>query len=90
LLGAQLFDPAGALRTGIVDEVSEDARAVAEARLAALGKSPREAYALTKGDLRGTDQDLCPDAVWDPRLRDDLGSWTSPELKQKIAAMLAR
>ena len=90
LLGAQLFDPAGALRTGIVDEVSEDARAVAEARLAALGKSPREAYALTKGDLRGTDQDLCPDAAWDRRLRDDLGGWTSPELKQKIAAMLAR
>jgi Delta3-Delta2-enoyl-CoA isomerase len=90
LLGAQLFDPAGALRTGIVDEVSEDARAVAEARLAALGKSPREAYALTKGDLRGTDQDLCPDAVWDPRLRDDLKGWTSPELKQKITAMLAR
>lgn len=90
LLGAQLFDPAGALRAGIVDEVVEDARPVAEARLAALGKNAGEAYALTKGDLRGTDQDLCPDAVWDQRLRGDVGGWTSPELKQKIAAMLAR
>ena len=90
LLGAQLFDPAGALQAGVVDEVVEDARAVAEARLAALGKSPGGAYALTKGDLRGTDQDLCPDAVWDRRLRGDVAGWTSPELKQKIAAMLAR
>jgi enoyl-CoA hydratase/carnithine racemase len=90
LLGAQLFDPVGALQAGIVDEVVEDARAVAEARLAALGKSPGAAYALTKGDLRGTDQDLCPDAAWDARLRGDVAGWTSPELKQKIAAMLNR
>lgn len=92
LLGAQLFDPAGALRAGIVDEVVEveAARSVAEAKLEKLGKSPREAYALTKGDLRGTDQDLCPDAVWEPKIRGAVAGWTSPELKQKIAAMLAR
>jgi Delta3-Delta2-enoyl-CoA isomerase len=90
LLGAALFDPAGALRVGIVDEIAEDARALAEARLAALGSSPGAAYALTKADLRGTDQDLCPDAEWDPTLRAAVEVWTSPALKQKIAAMLAR
>jgi enoyl-CoA hydratase len=90
LLGAQLFDPAGALRVGLVDEVAEDARAVAEARLRALGSSPGQAYALTKIDLRGTEQDLCPDAVWEPLLRAAVEVWTAPELKQKIAAMLAR
>jgi enoyl-CoA hydratase/carnithine racemase len=90
LLGAGLFDPAGALRVGLVDEVAEDARAVAEARLRALGANPGAAYALTKGDLRGTDQDLCPDALWDTTLRAAVSVWTSPELKRKIAAMLAR
>ena len=90
LLGAALFDPAGALRVGIVDEIAEDARAVAEARLAALASSPGAAYALTKADLRGTEQDLCPDAVWDTTLRAAVPVWTSPALKQKIAAMLGR
>lgn len=90
LLGAGLFDPAGALRAGIVDEVADDARSVAEARLAALGSSPREAYALTKADLRGTEQDLCPDAVFEPTLRAIVPVWTTPVIKQKIAAMLRR
>ena len=90
LLGAGLFDPAGALRMGIVDEVAEDARTVAEARLAALGSSPGEAYALTKADLRGTEEGLCPDGVWDGLLRAAVPVWTSPALKQKIAAMLKR
>lgn len=90
LLGAALFDPAGALRMGVVDEVAEDARAVAEARLAALGSSPREAYALTKADLRGSEEDLCPDATWDRLLRAAVPVWTSPALKAKIAGMLKR
>jgi len=90
LLGAGLFDPAGALRVGIVDEVANDARGVAEARLAALAASPGAAYALTKADLRGTEQDLCPEAAWDANLRAAVPVWTAPALKQKIAAMLAR
>ena len=92
LLGAGLFDPAGALRMGIVDEVipAEDARAVAEARLAALASSPREAYALTKADLRGSEEDLCPEARFDQLLREAVPVWTAPALKQKIAAMLKR
>ncbi len=52
--------------------------------------APAGAYALTKEDLRGTDQDLCPDAVWEPKIRAAVPLWTSPEIKQKIAAMLAR
>ena len=90
LLGAALFDPASALRMGVVDEVAEDARAVAEARLAALGSSPREAYALTKADLRGTEEGLCAEATWDRLLREAVPVWTSPALKLKIAAMLRR
>lgn len=94
LLGGQLFDPLGALRVGLIDEVAEveveDARAVAEARLAALGANPGQAYALTKSDLRGSEQDLCPDAAWDALLREAVEVWTAPELKRKIAAMLAR
>ncbi len=90
LLGAALFSPLGALEQGIVDEVTEDARGVAEARLAALSTSPREAYAMTKADLRGTDQDLCPDAVFEATLLTLLPVWTAPALKQKIAAMLKR
>ena len=90
LLGAGLFDPAGALRVGIVDEIAADPRAVAEARLAALAANPAAAYALTKADLRGSEQDLCPDAAWDANLRAAVPVWTAPALKQKIAAMLAR
>jgi enoyl-CoA hydratase len=90
LLGAGLFDPAAAARLGLVDEVADDADAVARARLGKLASSPAEAYALTKRDLRGTEQDLCPDAAWDEAVRAALPVWTAPALKQKIAAMFAR
>ncbi|MEP7125882.1 MAG: enoyl-CoA hydratase/isomerase family protein [Byssovorax sp.] len=90
LLGAGLFDPAGALRVGMIDEIAEDPRAIAEARLAALAASPGAAYALTKADLRGTEDELCPEAKWDANLRAAVPVWTSPALKQKIRAMLAR
>jgi len=54
ILGARLHDPVGAREAGLVDEVAEDARAVALARLEALGRHPREAYARAKRALRGT------------------------------------
>jgi enoyl-CoA hydratase len=53
ILGAHLYDPAGAREAGLVDEVAEDARAVALARLEALSRHPREAYARAKHALRG-------------------------------------
>ena len=53
ILGAHLYDPAGARDVGLVDEVAGDARAVALARLDALSRHPRAAYASAKASLRG-------------------------------------
>lgn len=53
ILGARLYDPAAALEAGLLDEVADDARAVALARLEALSRHPREAYARAKRALRG-------------------------------------
>jgi enoyl-CoA hydratase/carnithine racemase len=52
ILGAPLHDPAGAREAGLVDEVAEEPRAVALARLEALARHPREAYAIAKRALR--------------------------------------
>lgn len=52
LLGAERFDPAGALALGIVDELADDPLAIARARLARLASHPRAAYADTKRALR--------------------------------------
>src|SRR6202042_707140 len=46
-LGAGLFSPARALDLGLLDEVVDDAPAVAHARLAALAAHPAKAYADT-------------------------------------------
>lgn len=89
VLGAELFDPDMAQEHGIVDEVLDDARAAAEKRLAWLGSHPAAAYASAKLDLRGsvlavTDED-------EHRfLKEALGAWTSPDLKEKIRAVLSR
>lgn len=53
ILGARLYDPAGARDAGLVDEVADDARTVALARLDALSRHPRESYARAKRALRG-------------------------------------
>lgn len=90
VLGAGLFDPAAAARLGLVDEVADDAGAVARARLEALAALPADAYALTKRDLRGTEAGLCADDDEERALREAVPRWTSPALKQKIAALLAR
>lgn len=96
LLGAQLFDPPNALRLGLVDEIHtiESARShaldIARQRLQALASSPVAAYAATKTDLRGTKESLCSDAEEERRLKGSLGMWTSPVVKEKIAAALAR
>jgi enoyl-CoA hydratase len=94
LLGAQLFDAPNALRLGLVDEIhpTESATAVdvARQRLRVLGSSPAAAYAATKADLRGTRESLCSDAEQERRLNGSIGMWTSPVVKEKIAAVLAR
>ena len=88
LLGAGLHDPETAARLGLVDEVADDARAVAEARLKALASHPAAAYAVTKKTLR-------EEVVGDPEknrafLREAIPAWVSPELKERIRAVLAR
>lgn len=90
LLGAALHPPERALALGLVDEIAEDVEGVARARLAGLAAHPQEAYALTKRDLRGTPQALCPDEVYGERLRDSLGLWDAPALRERIAAILKR
>ncbi len=91
LLGGGLFAPAEAERLGLVDEVAADPRAVARRRIEELAASPRESYARTKRDLRGsTAQELASDAALDVWMQESIGVWTSAEVKQKIAAALRR
>jgi enoyl-CoA hydratase len=53
VLRAELYDPVAAREAGLVDEVAAEPRAVALARLAALARLPRGAYARAKDALRG-------------------------------------
>ncbi len=86
VLGAQLHTPRESFRLGMIDQVSEDAGTLARARLQLLGSYPRAAYVRTKNALRGETVDSHNDA----RFSEMLPSWSSPEVKQKIAAALAR
>jgi enoyl-CoA hydratase/carnithine racemase len=91
ILGAGLFSPADALRLGLVDEVAEDAPAVARARLTALATSPASAYAATKRALRGgTPNDLVSDADQDRLIRAAVPAWISPDIKARLAKVLAK
>ncbi len=90
LLGAALYDPAAALRVGLVDVVADDPAPIARARLAALAAHPAEAYALTKGDLRGNKNGLCPDDEEAHALAGLVAQWTAGSVRQKIATILKR
>ena len=62
-----------------------------EALLHALGANPSQAYAQTKRDLRGTaPQSLASDAALDQWLRESIPTWTSSELKARVAAVLRK
>jgi enoyl-CoA hydratase len=87
LLGAGLHGPEGAARLGFVDELADDPVAVARERLGALGRHPAEIYASVKRSLRGTTF-LQPG---DERtLQEMIPAWTSPELKERIAAIFRK
>ncbi len=88
LLGGQLVPPAEAVRLGLVDEVAEDAPAVAKARLAQLASHPPACYAANKADLRA----LAPIGAEEEKMFLDqvLPVWTSPELRQRILAVLKK
>lgn len=89
VLGAGLFSPTDALRLGLVDEVIDDPQ-VARARLSSLAAHPRDVYAITKKDLRGDEQSLCRDDVWNERLAAGVATWTSHDVRTKIAAVLKK
>jgi enoyl-CoA hydratase len=89
VLGAELFDPRTALELGLIDEVVEDGRAAAESALALRAGYDPEAYAATKRTLRGdafgrADED---DSYF---TREVLPGWTSPAVRQRVTALLAR
>ncbi len=88
VLGAGLHRPDEALRLGMVDTVSSDARALAETTLAALAAHPAAAYVDAKNAL-------CPKLAGRPDeleafQKSGLQSWVSPELKATIAKMLKK
>jgi enoyl-CoA hydratase len=88
VLGAGLYGAEDALRLGLLDELADDTRAAAIARVDALAKHPRAAYAAAKSDVRGT---LDVPAEEERRFEEDgLPAWTSPELKAMLAKVLAR
>lgn len=89
LLGAGLFDPAEALRVGLVDAIDEHPQAVARARLARLAALPAEAYAATKLDLREPGLDVSAEEEGH-FYRDAISTWTAPALRARIAGMLKK
>lgn len=92
LLGAGLYDPAGALRVGLLDELCPDvttASARALEKLAALAAHPAQAYADTKRDLRAGNVAITPEQ--EARfLRALVPVWTSDEVRARILAVLKR
>lgn len=89
LLGADLFDPAGALALGLVDELADDPVAAARKRLTTLELHSRDVYALTKGDLRGTKpQDLVADEPHDRTLREAATLWSGSDVRQKLRMLV--
>jgi enoyl-CoA hydratase/carnithine racemase len=88
VLGAGLHPPRTAQQMGLVDEVADDAVAVARQRLLTLASYPPDAYAANKADLRG---ELGSTPEEERRfLVDVLPSWTSDALRARIAGLLAR
>ncbi len=91
ILGADLFGPDDARALGLVDDVADDARAAAHARLEQLAAHPRGAYAATKRALRGgADADLANDAALDAWLAESVATWTSDAVKARVAAVLGK
>lgn len=89
MLGASLFSPQDALAIGLIDEIAEDAESAAKKRLDALSAHPRTTYARTKALIR---RGVCSVSAEDERrFRDEeLAIWTSPEVKARVTAVLAR
>ncbi len=91
VLGAGLFDPATALGLGLVDQVADDARAVAQRELAACASHDPAVYAATKATLRA---EALPTAAGDDEeaffVSQVLPVWTSPSTRERVTGFLAR
>jgi enoyl-CoA hydratase/carnithine racemase len=89
LLEGGLHAPAAALALGLVDEVADDARAVARAHLERLAASPPGAYAATKHALRAGILELSGEQQ--RRFREHIvPAWCAPEVKERVRARLER
>lgn len=89
LLLGRLFDPQGALRVGLVDELADDVTSVARARFEALSANAGPAYAGNKALLQGSVGLAQPER--DERfVAEVLSTWTSPEFKARLRAVLGR
>ena len=86
ILHAGLHTPQEALRLGLVDQVSENAEAEAEALLKKLSALPPHAYAASKSDLQQGVMDISEE-VEAAFLAETVPRWVAPELKAMIRAM---
>jgi enoyl-CoA hydratase len=77
--------PEEALRFGLIDEVTDDLMARAEAVATQLAALPPEAFRITKQQLRGPALQHAEDAD-----ADALAAWSTPETHARIRDYLAR
>lgn len=89
VLGARLLDPAAARDAGLVDEVAEDPRATALARMETLVRHPLEAYARAKRALRGRALALS-EAELRAYEEEVLPRWASEETRAAARRLLGR
>lgn len=88
VLGAELFSQKDAQRLGLIDEISNEGRKAAEARLARWAEHPRETYAATK---RALHKDLASARPSDePALDAIIPSWTSETIHARIRKILGK
>ncbi len=89
ILGSRLLDPEAAREAGLVDEVAEDARAAALARLEALARHPPQAYARAKRALR---VGAFADREADRRILEEevIPRWGSEETRAAARRLLGR
>jgi len=87
LLGSGLHCPHEAVRLGLVDATASEPLAPAREWLTRAARHPPDAYAAAKRALRGTSTTRPEDG---PALQAILPSWTSPALKERIAALLRK
>jgi enoyl-CoA hydratase/carnithine racemase len=88
VLQGGLHDPEAALRLGLVDDVVVDANAAHRLAEAFVG-TPLEAYGAAKRALRAGVLETTPEEERHYRT-EVLPTWTRPELKERLAAMLRK